>query len=333
MKRPIPRRGFTLIELLVVIAIIAILIALLLPAVQQAREAARRSQCRNHLKQMGMALHTYHDSHRVFPPGGLGSKVWSQPSMPGNVDTNDSTARATWMQMILPYIDQKPLYDLFVPYMNGANGLVNPISWPKAETLIPVLLCPSDPGAGKDFGWSGTLERDPRCFGNYVVCQGSTGTSLGSDHSATRLNGMFYQMSRTRMSDVTDGTSNTLMTSEIIVVRDAGSATAANLDTSSDWRGMYYNNFGVTSWFSSQFPPNTPQDDVVRRCIDRANAPCSWASGGSDTNTRMFARSHHTGGVHAGLADGSVRFINNSINGTLYGLLGSRSDGQVISDY
>ena len=325
LSRPRAFRGFTLIELLVVIAIIAILIALLLPAVQQAREAARRTQCRNNLKQLGLAMHNYHSAHKVFPPGGLGSTLWNQPTISSTADYNDSVSRAGWTQMILPYIDQAPLYNQMTPYMNGAHGFVHPIDWPGAEQNIPALQCPSDSGSGKNQMWSGTLVLDQRSFGNYVVCQGSTSSSTGLN-----LNGIFYQMSNTRVRDVTDGTSNTLLTSEIRVVPDGG--TASPIDTQSDWRGFYYNIFGVTSWFSTEFPPNTPQADQVRRCRNLASegTPCVYVASGS---TRMFARSMHEGGVHAGMADGSVRFLSENINRALYSYLGQRADNQVLGEF
>lgn len=316
-------RGFTLIELLVVIAIIAILIALLLPAVQQAREAARRSTCKNNLKQLGIAMHNYHDTHRTLPPGGLGSTIWSQPNYSGYTDYHDSVARAGWMQMILPFIDQAPLYNQFTPYMNGTEPYANPMNWPEADTLIPTLLCPSDPGSGKNQMWRGTgPSLEPVCFGNYVACQGSTSNDTGRN-----LNGLFYQMSAIRMRDITDGTSNTFLTSEIRLVPE-GSGTP--VDTTSDWRGLYYNLFGATCWFSTEFPPNTTQSDIVRRCIDTPQMPCIQDGGGSQ---RIFARSQHTGGVHVGLADGSVRFISENIDGQLYGYLGSRADGKVLGEW
>ena len=317
-------RGFTLIELLVVIAIIAILIALLLPAVQQAREAARRTQCRNQLKQLGIAMHNYHSAHTVFPPGGLGSTIWNQPTLAGE-DQNDSVARAGWVHMILPFIDQGPMYNQMSPYMSGVHGFKHVKEWPGGNSLIQALLCPSDPGAGKNDLWTGTNTKEQRPFANYVVCQGSASSSTGLN-----LNGMFYQMSSTRVRDVTDGTSNTLMTSEIRIFPEADNGSP--IDSESDWRGFFSNTFGVTCWFSTEFPPNTPQADQVRRCINATatGAPCAYVTSGS---TRMFARSMHEGGVHAGMADGSVRFLSENINGPLYSYLGQRADNQVLGEF
>ncbi|MCA9114250.1 MAG: DUF1559 domain-containing protein [Planctomycetaceae bacterium] len=311
-------RGFTLIELLVVIAIIAILIALLLPAVQQAREAARRTQCRNNMKQLGLALHNYHDTASVFPPGGIGPELWSvHPSTKAL-----QNIRTTWMQMILPQLDQGNLYNTFVPYMNGTNAgsVLASWEWPNADTPIAALMCPSDPGAGKN----STLGFQ----GNYGVCMGSTGTLVGSDGTATNLNGMFYQMSSIKMRDLSDGSSNTVMAAENLVFDDVTGA----VDSSTDWRGAYYDNYGVTSWISTQFPPNTLQVDRLRRCINKTHAPCTFTTA-ANSNTVMYARSPHEGGVHALLGDGSVRFVSENINTLLWNYLGSRADGNVIGEF
>ena len=309
-------RGFTLIELLVVIAIIAILIALLLPAVQQAREAARRSQCRNNLKQLGLAMHNYHDTARVFPPGGIGPELWSDHPTSAALATN----RVSWMPMILPQIDQAPLFNSFVPHLDGTSGNYTPWAWPNADTPIPALMCPSDPGSGKNtlLGFQG----------NYSVCMGSTGSRIGTDGTATDLNGMFYQMSSTRMRDLTDGSSNTLLAGENMVFDDvSGSA-----DSSNDWRGAYFDNYGVTSWISTEFPPNTIQVDRLRRCINKPNAPCTFTTA-ADSNTVMYVRSYHEGGAHGLLADGSVRFISENISTVTWNRLGSRADGNVIGEF
>jgi prepilin-type N-terminal cleavage/methylation domain-containing protein/prepilin-type processing-associated H-X9-DG protein len=316
------RAGFTLIELLVVIAIIAILIALLLPAVQQAREAARRSQCKNNLKQLGLAMHNYHDSFLVFPPGGIGNVLWSSDP---SVSRGLNTYRLSWMPMLLPNLDQAALYNSFVPYMNGFDASGAPVQlgpwvWPNVKTVLPALMCPSDPEGGKNniLGFQG----------NYGACMGSTGSLVGTDATATRLNGMFYQMSKTSMKSLVDGSSNTLMCSENKVFQDV----AGTPDSSNDWRGAYYDNYGVTSWISTQFPPNTMEPDRLRRCINKPKDPCIFTTSTS-SNTVMFARSYHTGGVHALLADGSVRFVSENIALVTWQNLGSRNDGTVLGEF
>ena len=196
------RRGFTLIELLVVIAIIAVLIALLLPAVQQAREAARRTQCKNNLKQLGLALHNYHDTFLVFPPGQF---------QPLGTNVNSSTNRSCWMQRILPYIDQATLFNTFATNMSGPAGFAS--NWPGANTILPALMCPSDPSSPKNATASGLANQG--FSGNYSVCAGST--TFGVDGGGDKLNGMFFCYSRTSIRDTTDGTSNTLLAGEILL--------------------------------------------------------------------------------------------------------------------
>ncbi|WP_339730432.1 DUF1559 domain-containing protein, partial [uncultured Gimesia sp.] len=231
------RSGFTLIELLVVISIIAILIALLLPAVQQAREAARRSTCKNNLKQIGLAMHNYNDAHSTFPPGGLGNDLWSTEDFASN--------RIGWPQMILPFLDQAPLYNQISPYINTTNsgGKLMPWKgWPGTTSPLPMLMCPSDPGSGKVALYPGLGFQ-----GNYLACAGSTTFTADAAHVGQNLNGMFYQISRTRMRDITDGSSNTLMVSETNLFQD----TSASLNDS-DWRGLYWDNYGGNIFFSTE---------------------------------------------------------------------------------
>jgi len=318
------RRGFTLIELLVVIAIIAVLIALLLPAVQQAREAARRSQCRNNLKQLGIAMHNYHDTHGTFPPGGIGEKTWSQD--PGQTTNNGPhpTNRICWMQMILPYIDQQPLYNQISPYFDGRNsgGHTPSWNWPGKETIIPVLMCPSDPASPKLSGFSTPLGFQ----GNYVTCAGSTHFNVGN---GVALDGMFYAKSRTRMRDLVDGSSMSLMASELILFKD----TATALGSGNDWRGLYWDNFGGNVWVSTQYPPNTDQPDGLNSCINNAQrAPCTLVANGSG-NSVLYARSYHDGGAHGLLGDGSVRFISSNVDRTTFARLGSINDGNPLGEF
>ena len=186
------RRGFTLIELLVVIAIIAVLIALLLPAVQQAREAARRTQCRNNMHQIGLALHNYHDTHNTFP---IGSMFWS-PASAAHQGTS-------WLTMILPFVDEAALYNAsnFDLYSSdAANTTVT-------RSVLYQYCCPSD--------------AEPALVSNYRegTYAGSQGIRQTFDTScactpATAWIGVLYSCSRTRIRDIRDGTSNTLIAGE-----------------------------------------------------------------------------------------------------------------------
>jgi len=185
MSRTNRQRGFTLIELLVVIAIIAILIALLLPAVQQARESARRSQCRNNLKQWGIALHNYHDAHSTLPMGKTALRHWTHRSM------------------LLPFIDQRTLYDQVDFEFDPDCFTYAQVTVPDTPTddVLELYLCPSDPSSGQVS--TGPLGR--HAVGGYVGVSGDTPTSK---------NGMFYVNSATRFRDLTDGVSNTIAMGE-----------------------------------------------------------------------------------------------------------------------
>lgn len=198
--RPCVRRarGFTLIELLVVIAIIAVLIALLLPAVQQAREAARRTQCKNNLKQLGIASHNYHDTHSVFPPGEV-------HGMTGGVAHGLGWDKqiGNWTPLLFPYIDQAPAY-------TQLNFEVNPQWGGNNQTIlrmvIPGLHCPSDPFKGLTENWGAGNARIMHYFGVSNVVE---------DHNGYPLSGIYYNDSAVRMADITDGTTNTAMIAEV----------------------------------------------------------------------------------------------------------------------
>ncbi len=309
------RRGFTLIELLVVIAIIAVLIALLLPAVQQAREAARRTQCKNNLKQIGLALHNYHDTFLVFPPGQF-QPLATDPGTPGTLLTpgsGDSTNRSCWMQRILPYVDQAPLFNKFAPYMSGPAGIA--FQWPGADTILPAFMCVSDPGGPKNTTVPGNAQG---FHGNYVVCAGSL--PFGPAGGGLKLDGMFFSYSRTSIRDASDGTSNTLLAGEILLIQDT---------TVHDIRGRYFNAWSGNTFFSSYLPPNTTiGDQQSPYCIQGPKRPC--ASTGDFT---QFARSEHTGGVQIVMADGAVRFLSENIDQATFRGLGTRSGGEVVGDF
>jgi prepilin-type N-terminal cleavage/methylation domain-containing protein/prepilin-type processing-associated H-X9-DG protein len=330
-RRP-PRLGFTLIELLVVIAIIAVLIGLLLPAVQKVREAANRAKCTSSLKQVGLALHAYHDTFNAFPPGQYNGIA---------IQNNGAFMnRGGWWQMILPYVEQPNLYKLIYAYTTDPlfatkylyityavnNDPANP-SNPGRNTIVPLFLCPSDPNSPKDSTFAGN---EQGFHGNYVVCAGSTAFNPASSPQGTYLNGLFYVYSKTTISSVTDGTSNTLMGSEIMVVPDTTTNPATT--NGNDMRGRYYNMWQGNTWFSTLYPPNTSAPDRATYC-NVANplpqAPCTKTA----SAVVESARSYHSGGVNVLFADGSVRFLSNAVDPTIYLNLGTIAGGEVAGTY
>ncbi len=249
------RAAFTLIELLVVIAIIAILIALLVPAVQKVREASARTQCINHLKQLGLGLHSYHDAFKMFPPGQY--NPLGQDANPFN--------RSCWMQPILPYIDQRARYEYWDKWgVSWATQI--PENWSPME----VFMCPSDPNKGKNVTYfhrngtgasGGSPLNSQGAHGNYVLCAAST--VFGTTGGGLNLNGLFFPYSKTRIPNISDGSSNTIMGSEIILTPDSNSA--------DDLRGRYYNTWQGNNLFSTLFPPNTSAPDRSTYCLVGAN--------------------------------------------------------------
>jgi prepilin-type N-terminal cleavage/methylation domain-containing protein/prepilin-type processing-associated H-X9-DG protein len=292
------KRGFTLIELLVVIAIIAILIALLLPAVQQAREAARRSQCRNNLKQIGLALHNYHDTVGAFPPGWI-----------DNQQGKDHDAWG-WGAQILPQLDQAPLFNILkVGEGNPPSSDKNPTNLAAAQTALSVFRCPSDVGpptnAITSFSGTGTADQDhidDVSLSNYIVAMRSCGAISDNDvhqgDSSTgwtpdNKNGAFYRNSSTRIRDITDGTSNTIAVTERLWAFSSGPSMNTPVEAAY-WIGC----------------GRTRKDTRAARSL--AFAPEMPINGGTRSHTT--ASSNHTGGVHALFFDGSVRFLSQNID-------------------
>jgi prepilin-type N-terminal cleavage/methylation domain-containing protein len=332
MHNPHRRAGFTLIELLVVIAIIGILIGLLLPAVQKVREAANRAKCQNNLKQIGLALHNYHDSNLHFPPGTY-NYIDDYPSGTP-APYNGQQERRCWMQDILPFLEQDSLYREFDSYLrNNVNSISNSgpcaMSAPDRWTVIPTLMCPSDPvnpkvitaSYGGDPALAGTPQGSQGFSGNYVLCAGNDYFNVGGPAGSAQCNGTFFAVATVRLTDMSDGTSNTLISSELLLTTDTWP---------DDVRGRYYNPRHGGVLFSTRLPPNTlSAPDQMQWCENGTFTPCIWTA----TNVFVLPRSQHAGGVNAGLGDGSVRFIANSVDPATFRALGSRNGGEVAGDF
>ncbi|MBL8816021.1 MAG: DUF1559 domain-containing protein [Planctomyces sp.] len=332
------RLAFTLIELLVVIAIIAILIALLLPAVQQAREAARRTQCKNNLKQYGLAIHNYHDVHNSLPIAGTN---WNPAH---TVPTWQQPAAVGWQVRCLPFLEQGPLYNELDwagirPASEYEPG--NPVGFlptqilrstgkPARSTQIPTARCPSDVSENNMIGgWAQS---------NYT---GSTGsqvfnsvdgncnpylqfTEAGTVHfvdttNPAQLSGLFGRLGVTILfRDITDGLSNTIAVGETLP--DCSDHTAG-------W--WLYNGHGNTH--ASTAPKINDFTTCDLKSPGQIQFPACTAK--SNWNIAHGFRSRHTGGAQFLMADGAVKFLSQSIDHRTYQRLGGRKDGQVIGEF
>ena len=302
------RRGFTLIELLVVIAIIAILIALLLPAVQQAREAARRSECKNKLKQIALALHNYHDTHSLFPPGGIeaGTAPFTTADWcAARPDTNGS--RAPWTVMILPYLDEAPRYNAFdfnARFVTTSNTNTDSVNFDDFQRPLSKFQCPSDPNSKPSVNNI-----------NYFGVQGGGATPACSTQMNQRqffLNGVLHINSSTALRDLSDGASNVFLIGE----------TKYALTPSGRPDGIH------SGWASGPKTDAYGAPHTLAGARDRINS-VAGSGGTQDTlgiHSRLFG-SFHTGGCHFALADGSVHFVSENINTALYQQLAIRDDG------
>ena len=306
--------GFTLIELLVVIAIIAVLIALLLPAVQQAREAARRSQCQNNLKQFGLALHNYHDVSLVFHYG----------YRYGNSTHNIARIRETWFHPTLPFLEQENMYEEYVAahtaqqIATGSSTMLHHTEGFAPDLVaikLPVATCPSDPNSpGDNRGFQG----------NYAACTGNDHLGAYGQRTA-RMNGIFYFQSKTDMGDIADGTSNTLLLAETLVRPGTSNVWG---EPGSYWNGGAWGSYGFTTFEGPNSP--LPDQNYTCRTEDYHLAPCVTVNRDPAYN---FARSAHTGGAMVLLADGSVTFVSENINRTTWHALGTRNGGEVVGEF
>jgi prepilin-type processing-associated H-X9-DG protein len=303
-----------------VIAIIGILIALLLPAVQAAREAARRISCTNNMKQLGLALHNHHGARKMFPPGLYNYIDDGNTTLPKYVGLK--VRRRCWMHDTLPFFEEGVIQRDLIEYMKSGSEVRGAVDFAGNATIIAPLLCSSDPSGPKtktfETNSSGTLGQG--FHGNLVVCAGNDYFNPGGHANSAKLNGIFYAGSNTRIKDISDGTSKTAMISELIVCPDV---------TGGDHRGRYYNTYTGGILFSTIEPPNTTLPDRMRFVQPLPKAP------GFATNQNIFmaARSYHSGGVNLGLADGSVRFVGDTVNAVVFRALGSRSNGEAIADF
>ena len=331
--------GFTLIELLVVIAIIAILVALLLPAVQQAREAARRTQCINHLKQIALAMHNYESANNTLPPS-----MAVIPSL---------TTNASWSihGRLLPYVEQVNLYSQID--LSRSWGSFPVIS----NFRVPVYVCPSDPKSdrARDTGTNGIFLM-PTCygfnFGTWLIFNPATGA--GGD-------GICFPNSRIRMADITDGTSNTLMASEVhawtAYTRNGGppstavpndAATVAVyaatgikdriLPATKDGTGHteWANGHSHHSGFTTTLVPNSNVVFIDNGVIYNNTDYASRQEGSHTTSVSYSAlnsRSYHTGIVQSALCDGSVRVFSSNMSLPVWRSLGTRGNGEVVGEF
>ena len=309
LRRRKSNRGFTLIELLVVITIIAILIALLLPAVQQAREAARRTQCKNHLKQIGLALHNYHDTFGVFPAALIGSGRYN------NMGSNRRVLNTTGWVLLLPYIDQAPLYNRYnfeypsslsspygVPLAAGAT--VDTVNQAVYSIKLNAFVCPSDPLGAPEFSRLPnqstdfyTADRVRRS--NYLFSTGQL-TDYNASHGFYSGIGYFHKGvfgndGAARIRDITDGTSNVLAVGE------------AKQQSDSSVYGPFWG-AGVHTCCHGRVPWNNERYGAIN------GVGATWGANDNVTQYAWQFGSHHEGGGHFLFADGSVHFLSENID-------------------
>ncbi len=334
------RMGFTLVELLVVIAIIGILIALLLPAVQAAREAARRSQCTNNMKQISLALHNYHDIYKTFPRLMYGVCSLNVAPCDANCATGCGSGWAGWpgnnaFTMLLPFIEQQSVFNkYYFPmtfYLEPNNSLIY-------SSKIGTFRCPSD---RFEEGWAQI---------NYPLSKGPNWAGYEYYDESTE-NGMFRQFREVKMADVTDGLSNTIMVGEGIIPSNDGSAyhvgdTVYNVPVPTPFNPKFPTQLQVDNWgFACDLQKNVTWNpasylynwgETVNRCAFNEIAPPNYkypscTEGRWEEGPGIYdSRSRHPGGVNVALGDCAVRFMSQTIDFNVWQGLGSRNGGETV---
>jgi len=325
------RSGFTLIELLVVIAIIAILVALLLPAVQQAREAARRSSCKNNLKQIGLALHNYHDTHRVFPPGFV-REYGSANANDDSADDESEQGNWAWGAFILPFMEEASIADaLQIGPTTCAEAMADANKSPVLRQPIDSFLCPSDANSGvsphrfKDHT-GGDHASPSMALTNYLAVN-------HQDNTRRAQTGMFGMDSKVQMRDVVDGTSNSLMVGER-TYRLRNGAEGTDAGNSDNIQGVLNSNAGCL-YCTRGTRENSSKGicDVLGSAAAPINGPKSVSFGYLHSVSARSFSSSHKGGAQFILADGSVRFLSENLSQQTYRDLVRIDDGRVIGEF
>jgi prepilin-type N-terminal cleavage/methylation domain-containing protein/prepilin-type processing-associated H-X9-DG protein len=325
------RRGFTLIELLVVIAIIAVLIGLLLPAVQKVREAAARTQCQNNLKQLGLALHNYHDVYNKIPPGGRGP--------PRQVEPVGTESNHAWSYRLLPFVEQDNLFRNDLPnlpgywYYHPEVAQNYPAHYAAVTTPLKIYRCPASGHSDHGQMYAPAFTDPQQTYDDFATMEyvGIAGSDRRVLPDGTPIAGMLYWQSDLGFKDATDGTSNTMVIGEYsgLTAQQHFNAYQSTSDNTTTWDLGYGTGTACWSWKEIAFPPNSAYffgGSFYPPALDVGTPILSVVCRGA-------LKSPHAGGINVLYLDGSVHFVPNSIDMTVYKNLADRADGLVGTNF